>query len=192
MSATRKRCAIYTRKSTEEGLDQDFNSLYSQAESCDAYIHSQAGEGWTATGKVYSDGGISGGHMDRPGLLAMIADIEAGLIDIVVVYKVDRLTRSLADFAKLVDVFDRHNVSFVSITQAFNTFIREHAHLTSSQINFLRGIRSAVIKHTLISRQQLMKPPLSRVGNVENLFTQEEIAEVIDFANQFSRDADAA
>ncbi len=121
MPLGRKRCAVYTRKSTEEGLDQAFNSLDAQAESCSAYILSQAGEGWSNIGKVYSDGGISGGHMDRPGLLAMIADIELGLIDIVVVYKVDRLTRSLADFAKLVDVFDRHGVSFVSITQAFNT-----------------------------------------------------------------------
>jgi len=117
----RKRCAVYTRKSTEEGLDQDFNSLDAQAESCSAYILSQAGEGWTGPTQVYSDGGISGGHMNRPGLLALMTDIEAGRIDIVVVYKVDRLTRSLADFAKLVDVFDRHNVSFVSITQAFNT-----------------------------------------------------------------------
>lgn len=121
MSQSRKRCAVYTRKSTEEGLDQAFNSLDAQAESCGAYILSQSGEGWTPTGQVYSDGGISGGHMERPGLQALIADIEAGQIDIVVVYKVDRLTRSLADFAKLVDVFDRHEVSFVSITQAFNT-----------------------------------------------------------------------
>jgi site-specific DNA recombinase len=121
MSQTKKRCAIYTRKSTEEGLDQAFNSLDAQAESCSAYILSQAGEGWMPTGQVYSDGGISGGHMERPGLQALIGDIEAGQIDIVVVYKVDRLTRSLADFAKLVDVFDRHEVSFVSITQAFNT-----------------------------------------------------------------------
>ena len=121
MTPTRKRSAVYTRKSTEEGLDQDFNSLDAQAESCSAYILSQAGEGWTGPTQVYSDGGISGGHMNRPGLLALMADIEAGRIDIVVVYKVDRLTRSLADFAKLVDVFDRHNVSFVSITQAFNT-----------------------------------------------------------------------
>lgn len=121
MAIIKKRCAVYTRKSTEEGLEQAFNSLDAQAESCGAYILSQAGEGWTPTGQAYSDGGISGGHMDRPGLIALIADIEAGEIDIVVVYKVDRLTRSLADFAKLVDVFDRHGVSFVSITQAFNT-----------------------------------------------------------------------
>ena len=117
----RKRCAIYTRKSTEDGLDQEFNSLDAQSESCSAYILSQAGEGWEKVQKTYSDGGISGGHMDRPGLKALISDIEAGRIDIIVVYKVDRLTRSLADFAKLVVVFDAHDVSFVSITQAFNT-----------------------------------------------------------------------
>lgn len=121
MAATRKRCAVYTRKSTEDGLEQDFNSLDAQSESCRAYILSQAGEGWSALDKAYDDGGISGGHMDRPSLQSLISDIEAGLIDIVVVYKVDRLTRSLADFAKLVDVFDRHAVSFVSVTQAFNT-----------------------------------------------------------------------
>lgn len=121
MTTSRKRCAVYTRKSTEDGLDQDFNSLDAQGESCRAYILSQAGEGWTALDTAFDDGGISGGHMDRPGLQALIADIEAGLIDIVVVYKVDRLTRSLSDFAKLVEVFDRHGVSFVSVTQAFNT-----------------------------------------------------------------------
>ena len=115
------RCAVYTRKSTEAGLEQEFNSLQAQTESCKAYILSQAGEGWSALDRSYSDGGISGGHMDRPGLKQLIHDIEDGLIDIVVVYKVDRLTRSLSDFAKLVDVFDAHNVSFVSVTQAFNT-----------------------------------------------------------------------
>lgn len=121
MAETRQRCAVYTRKSTEEGLDQDFNSLDAQAEACRAYILSQAGEGWAALDHTYSDGGISGGHMDRPGLQELITDIEAGQVDIVVVYKVDRLTRSLSDFAKLVDVFDRYEVSFVSVTQSFNT-----------------------------------------------------------------------
>ena len=115
------RCAVYTRKSHEDGLDQDFNSLDAQSESCKAYIASQAGLGWKLRERQYEDGGISGGHMDRPGLQAMIADIKAGLIDVIVVYKVDRLTRSLTDFAKLVDVFDAHDVSFVSVTQAFNT-----------------------------------------------------------------------
>lgn len=121
MKAKTLKCAIYTRKSTEAGLEQEFNSLQAQAESCRAYILSQAGEGWTALEMVYSDGGISDGHMERPGLKQLIQDIEDGLVDIVVVYKVDRLTRSLSDFAKLVDVFDKHSVSFVSVTQAFNT-----------------------------------------------------------------------
>ena len=115
------RCAVYTRKSHEDGLDQEFNSLDAQSEACKAYITSQTGLGWKLREQQYDDGGISGGHMDRPGLQAMIADIKAGLIDVIVVYKVDRLTRSLTDFAKLVDVFDAHDVSFVSVTQAFNT-----------------------------------------------------------------------
>src|SRR6202022_1055161 len=115
------RCAIYTRKSSEEGLEQDFNSLHAQRESCDAYIKSQRLEGWTALPSLYDDGGYSGGSTERPALKRLLADIRAGLIDVVVVYKVDRLTRSLADFAKLVELFDRHQVSFVSVTQQFNT-----------------------------------------------------------------------
>ncbi len=118
---TTYRCAIYTRKSHEEGLDQDFNSLDAQYEACKAYIASQAGLGWKQREARYDDGGISGGHMDRPALQSLINDIKAGLVDVIVVYKVDRLTRSLTDFAKLVDVFDEHDVSFVSVTQAFNT-----------------------------------------------------------------------
>ena len=115
------RCAIYTRKSSEEGLELSFNSLHAQREACEAYILSQAGEGWTCLKDEYDDGGISGGHMERPRLKALIADIEAGKVDVIVVYKVDRLTRSLTDFSKLVEVFDEHKVSFVSVTQAFNT-----------------------------------------------------------------------
>ena len=115
------RCAIYTRKSHEEGLDQEFNSLQAQSEACAAYIASQAGLGWTLNPTLYDDGGLSGGHMNRPALKALIRDIKHGLVDIIVVYKVDRLTRSLTDFARLVEVFDAHQVSFVSVTQAFNT-----------------------------------------------------------------------
>ena len=114
-------CAVYTRKSSEEGLEQEFNSLDAQREAGEAYIKSQAGEGWRLVRTRYDDGGISGGTMQRPALKQLLADIEARRIDIVVVYKVDRLTRSLADFAKIVDVFDAHGVSFVSITQQFNT-----------------------------------------------------------------------
>jgi len=117
----RRRCATYTRKSSEEGLDQDFNSLDAQREACEAYIRSQAGEGWKPVKACYDDGGFSGGSLDRPGLQRLLADIEDGRIDTVVVYKVDRLTRSLADFAKIVDVLDAHDVSFVSVTQQFNT-----------------------------------------------------------------------
>ena len=115
------RCAIYTRKSTEEGLEQGFNSLHAQREACEAYVLSQAGEGWQALPREYDDGGYSGGSMERPGLKQLMADIAKGEIDIVVVYKVDRLTRSLPDFAKMVEAFDARGVSFVSVTQAFNT-----------------------------------------------------------------------
>ena len=121
VSAARVRCAIYTRKSSEEGLDQSFNSLHAQREACEAYVRSQAGEGWQGLREAYDDGGFSGGSMDRPGLARLLADIEAGRIDVVVVYKVDRLTRSLTDFARIVEAFDGRGVSFVSVTQAFNT-----------------------------------------------------------------------
>ena len=116
-----RRCAIYTRKSSEEGLEQDFNSLHAQREACEAFIKSQAGEGWRLVKTAYDDGGLSGGTMERPALQRLLADISQGLVDVVVVYKVDRLTRSLADFAKMVEVFDARGVSFVAVTQQFNT-----------------------------------------------------------------------
>lgn len=115
------RCAIYTRKSSEEGLEQDFNSLDAQRESCAAYVLSQASEGWTLIPENYDDGGLSGGSLERPALQRLLADVAAGKIDIIVVYKVDRLTRSLLDFAKLVEAFDKGDTSFVSVTQSFNT-----------------------------------------------------------------------
>jgi site-specific DNA recombinase len=117
----RSRCAIYTRKSSEEGLDMEFNSLEAQREACEAYVASQKAEGWVAIRDRYDDGGFSGGTLERPALKQLLADIEAGLIDVIVVYKIDRLSRSLMDFAKLVEVFDRNNVTFVSVTQSFNT-----------------------------------------------------------------------
>jgi DNA invertase Pin-like site-specific DNA recombinase len=116
-----RRCAIYTRKSSEEGLDQSFNSLDAQREACAAYIQSQRHEGWKLVLDRYDDGGYSGGTLERPALQKLLAAIAAGTIDLIVVYKVDRLTRALSDFAKLVELFDRHKVSFVSVTQAFNT-----------------------------------------------------------------------
>ena len=115
------RCAIYTRKSTEEGLDQEFNSLHAQREAAEAYIKSQKQLGWTLVANQYNDGGFSGGSLDRPALQKLLEDIEAHRLDCVVVYKVDRLSRSLLDFARLMDRFDQHSVSFVSVTQQFNT-----------------------------------------------------------------------
>ena len=117
----RLRCAIYTRKSSEEGLDMEFNSLDAQREACEAYVASQRSEGWAAIREPYDDGGVSGGTLDRPALQRLLADVEAGLIDVIVVYKIDRLSRSLMDFARLVEIFDRNQVTFVSVTQSFNT-----------------------------------------------------------------------
>src|SRR5690606_494199 len=117
----RQRCAIYTRKSSEEGLDMEFNSLDAQRESCEAYVASQRSEGFAAIRERYDDGGHSGGTLERPALQRLLADVEAGLIDVIVVYKIDRLSRSLMDFAKLVEIFDRNQVTFVSVTQSFNT-----------------------------------------------------------------------
>ena len=117
----RLRCATYTRKSSEEGLEQEFNSLDAQREACEAYIASQRAEGWTLVPDYYDDGGVSGGTLERPALKRLLADIESGRVDVVVVYKIDRLSRSLMDFARLVEVFDRHHVTFVSVTQSFNT-----------------------------------------------------------------------
>lgn len=115
------RCAVYTRKSSEEGLEQEFNSLAAQREACEAYIASQRAEGWILVPDRYDDGGISGATLERPAIKRLLSDIEAGRVDVVVVYKIDRLSRALMDFARLVEVFDRNNVTFVSITQSFNT-----------------------------------------------------------------------
>src|SRR4051795_12340440 len=115
------RCAVYTRKSSEEGLEQELNSLDEQREACEAYIASQKPEGWLLVPDHYDDGGISGATLERPGLQRLLADIEGKRVDIVVVYNIDRLSRALMDFAKLIEVFDRNNVTFVSVTQSFNT-----------------------------------------------------------------------
>ena len=117
----RIRCAIYTRKSSEEGLEQDFNSLDAQREACEAYIASQKHEGWEVLRDHYNDGGISGGHLDRPALQRLMQAVDEKRVDQIVVYKIDRLTRSLTDFAKLVDRLDAAQASFVSVTQSFNT-----------------------------------------------------------------------
>jgi hypothetical protein len=121
MSPKPLRCAIYTRKSTEHNLDLAFNSLDAQREACEAYVKSQAHEGWTLVPDRFDDGGLSGASLDRPALQLLLQGVGDGRVDVIVVYKVDRLTRSLADFAKLVELFDAHEASFVSVTQAFNT-----------------------------------------------------------------------
>src|ERR1051325_333636 len=115
------RCAVYTRKSSEEGLEQEFNSLDAQREACEAYVAAQKAEGWLLVPDRYDDGGYSGGTLQRPALQRLLADIEAKRIDVVVVHKIDRLSRALMDFARLVEVFDRNSVTFVSVTQSFNT-----------------------------------------------------------------------
>jgi site-specific DNA recombinase len=115
------RCAVYTRKSTDEGLEMEFNSLDAQREACEAYVASQKAEGWLLVPDRYDDGGYSGGTLQRPALQRLLADIEAKRIDVVVVYKIDRLSRALTDFARLVEVFDRNSVTFLSVTQSFNT-----------------------------------------------------------------------
>ncbi len=116
-----QRVAVYTRKSSEEGLEQEFNSLHAQREACEAYIVSQRELGWKLLPQAYDDGGLSGGSMDRPALMRLLEDVSANRIDVIVVYKIDRLTRSLMDFARIVAKFDEHAVSFVSVTQQFNT-----------------------------------------------------------------------
>ena len=115
------RCAVYTRKSTEEGLDQEFNSLDAQREACESYIASQRSEGWVVLPDHYDDGGFSGGTMERPALKRLLADAQKGRFNMVVVYKVDRLSRSLLDFSKMIELFDNQGISFVSVTQSFNT-----------------------------------------------------------------------
>ena len=115
------RCAIYTRKSTDEGLEKEFNTLEAQREAGESYIRSQKHQGWTLIDERYDDGGYSGGNMKRPALTRLFEDIKAGKVDMIVVYKIDRLTRSLSDFSKMIDIFDKHKCSFVSVTQNFNT-----------------------------------------------------------------------
>ena len=136
---SRIKCAIYTRKSSEEGLDQSFNSLDAQREACEAYVLSQRHEGWVALSTKYDDGGFSGGNMDRPALRTLMVDIAEGKVNTVVVYKVDRLTRSLADFAKLVEQFDSKGVTFVSVTQQFN---QRQANAIRTQLRAVFGMDS--------------------------------------------------
>ena len=181
------RCAIYTRKSSEEGLEQDFNSLDAQYAACTAYVASQASEGWVLIRTRYDDGGISGGTLERPGLKALLADIAAGLIDNVVVYKVDRLTRSLLDFAKLVEAFDKAGVSFVSVTQSFNTTTsmgRLTLNMLLSFAQFEREVTAECIRDKIAaSKQRGMwmggTPPIGYRPDGRSLAIVEEDAAIV-------------
>src|SRR3954469_24869254 len=179
------RCAIYTRVSTDQGLEQDFNSLDAQYEASQAYIRSQAHAGWTLVRSKYDDGGFSGGTTDRPALQRLLDDVRAGKVDIIVVYKVDRLTRSLADFAKLVELFDKHEVSFVSVTQQFNTTTsmgRLTLNVLLSFAQFEREVTSERIRDKIgaSKRRGLWvggMVPLGYVTRDKKLFIEEEEAE---------------
>src|SRR6202008_3275476 len=142
----RVRCAIYTRKSSEEGLDHEFNSLQAQREACEAFINSQRHEGWVCFPQAYDDGGFSGATMERPALQRLLADITAGRVDTVVVYKIDRLTRSLADFAKIVEILDQRSASFVSVTQQFNTTTSMGRLHLNVLLSFAKFEREVIVK----------------------------------------------
>ena len=159
--AKRVCCAIYTRVSTDQGLEQDFNSLDAQYDASQAYIRSQAHAGWTLLRAKYDDGGFSGGNTERPALQRLLEDVRAGKVDVIVVYKVDRLTRSLADFAKLVELLDAHNVSFVSVTQQFNTTTR-------------RGSKGRFKALTSPGFTDPTQSGISRAKPLANLFTRSE------------------
>src|SRR5271169_5351274 len=183
-SAKSVRCAIYTRVSTEQGLDQDFNSLDAQYEAAAAYIKSQAHAGWTMIRSRYDDGGYSGGSTDRPDLQRLLQDIRARKIDVIVVYKVDRLTRSLADFAKLVELFDAHGVSFVSVTQQFNTTTsmgRLTLNVLLSFAQFEREVTGERIRDKIAASKRKGiwvggMVPLGYVSRDKKLFIEEEEA----------------
>ena len=182
MSDKKIRCAIYTRKSTEEGLEQEFNSLQAQREACDAYIKSQKHENWQLLPTEYDDGGYSGGNMERPALKRLLQDVQNGLVDIIVVYKIDRLTRSLMDFSKIVEVLDKHNASFVSITQHFNTTTsmgRLTLNMLLSFAQFEREVTGERIRDKIsASKKKGMwmggKPPLGYYRKDKKIYPDEE------------------
>ena len=182
MSDKKIRCAIYTRKSTEEGLEQEFNSLQAQREACEAYIKSQKHEHWQLLPTEYDDGGYSGGNMERPALKRLLTDIQNELIDIIVVYKIDRLTRSLMDFSKIVEVLDKHNASFVSITQHFNTTTsmgRLTLNMLLSFAQFEREVTGERIRDKIsASKKKGMwmggKPPLGYYRKDKKIYPNEE------------------
>ena len=187
MSDKKIRCAIYTRKSTEEGLEQEFNSLQAQREACEAYIKSQKHENWQLLPTEYDDGGYSGGNMERPALKRLLLDVQNGLVDIIVVYKIDRLTRSLMDFSKIVEILDKHNASFVSITQHFNTTTsmgRLTLNMLLSFAQFEREVTGERIRDKIsASKKKGMwmggKPPLGYYRKDKKIYPEEEKAKLV-------------
>ncbi len=187
MNDKKIRCAIYTRKSTEEGLEQEFNSLQAQREACESYIKSQKHENWQLLPTEYDDGGYSGGNMERPALKRLLLDVKEGLVDIIVVYKIDRLTRSLMDFSKIVEVLDKHNASFVSITQHFNTTTsmgRLTLNMLLSFAQFEREVTGERIRDKIsASKKKGMwmggKPPLGYYRKDKKIYPDEEKAILI-------------
>ncbi len=187
MSDKKIRCAIYTRKSTEEGLEQEFNSLQAQREACEEYIKSQKHENWQLWPTEYDDGGYSGGNMERPALKRLLFDVQNGLVDIIVVYKIDRLTRSLMDFSKIVEVLDKHNASFVSITKHFNTTTsmgRLILNMLLSFAQFEREVTGERIRDKIsASKKKGMwmggKPPLGYYRKDKKIYPDEEKAILI-------------
>ena len=187
MSDKKIRCAIYTRKSTEEGLEQEFNSLQAQREACESYIKSQKHENWQLLPTEYDDGGYSGGNMERPALKRLLLDVKGGLVDIIVVYKIDRLTRSLMDFSKIVEVLDKHNASFVSITQHFNTTTsmgRLTLNMLLSFAQFEREVTGERIRDKIsASKKKGMwmggKPPLGYYRKDKKIYPDEENAPLV-------------
>jgi site-specific DNA recombinase len=173
------RCAIYTRKSSEEGLDLEFNSLDAQRESSEAFIASQQHEGWVCLPDRYDDGGFSGGSMDRPALNRLLADIAAGKIDCVVVYKVDRLSRSLMDFSRIMETFDNHGASFVSVTQQFNTTHSMGRLTLNILLSFAQFEREISRDHAEINRIALSANPssatASRLADLHQRVTKTEV-----------------
>ncbi|MBP5404136.1 MAG: recombinase family protein [Elusimicrobiaceae bacterium] len=187
MSDKKIRCAIYTRKSTEEGLEQEFNSLQAQREACEAYIKSQKHEHWQLLSAEYDDGGYSGGNMERPALKKLLLDVQNRLVDIIVVYKIDRLTRSLMDFSKIVEILDKHNASFVSITQHFNTTTsmgRLTLNMLLSFAQFEREVTGERIRDKIsASKKKGMwmggKPPLGYYRKDKKIYPDEEKTELV-------------
>lgn len=187
MNDKKIRCAIYTRKSTEEGLEQEFNSLQAQREACEAYIKSQKHENWQLLPTEYDDGGYSGGNMERPALKRLLSDIKSGLVDIIVVYKIDRLTRSLMDFSKIVEILDKHKASFVSITQHFNTTTsmgRLTLNMLLSFAQFEREVTGERIRDKIsASKKKGMwmggKPPLGYYRKDKKIYPDEDKAKLV-------------